>query len=246
MGELRRALSFVQGLAEGAVTSVVRDGPLTALRTPHLSLVWDANHLRVDDEAGHDAAALVEAAGRHGVPSMVVVPDETEGARLAPGFRSLGWRVVRHSYMVQRASLPAGGPNRETDIAGVEPARRELILAERWGTRQVADQVLAFERRLGGAAASDRWFAAPAAGGVAACCRLLAGGTVAQVEDVGTALSARRRGLARAVVCAAVAASRDAGHELTFLSCDADGWVGDFYARLGFEHVGLVHNFHRV
>ena len=67
-----------------------------------------------------------------------------------------------------------------------------------------------------------------------------------QVEDVGTAPAARRQGLARAVVAAAVAASHAAGHELTFLNCDADGWVAGFYAGLGFEPVGLVYNFHRV
>jgi GNAT superfamily N-acetyltransferase len=208
--------------------------------------VWDANHLRVDRAAGLDAAALARAAAGRGVPSMVVVPDQAAGERLAPGFRVLGWRVVRHRYMVFRGAVPAGAPASEAEIVAVEPARRELILTEQWGTRTVADQVLAFERRLGAAAGSDRWFAAPPSGPVAACCRVLAGGAVGQVEDVGTAPAARRQGLARAVVCAAVAASRDAGHELTFLNCDAEGWVADFYARLGFEPVGLVHNFHRV
>ena len=95
MSELDRALRFVHGLAEAAVTEVDHDGPLTALRTPDLPLVWDANHLRVDDLTGADARALAASAAQRGVPSMVVVPDEVEGERLAPGFRSLGWRVVR-------------------------------------------------------------------------------------------------------------------------------------------------------
>jgi ribosomal protein S18 acetylase RimI-like enzyme len=246
MSELHRALHFVHGLAEEAVATVDRDGTLTALRTPDLPLVWDANHLRVDGATVLDPAALAGAAADHGVPSMVVVPDAVVGERLAPGFLALGWRVVRHRYMVHRGAPPAGALAREEEIAAVEPARRDLILAEQWGTRVVADQVLAFERRLGAAAESDRWFAAPAAGPVAACCRVLAGDGVGQVEDVGTAPAARRQGLARAVVCAAVAASRAGGDELTFLSCDADGWVAGFYGRLGFEPVGLVHNFHRV
>src|SRR3989442_1745057 len=162
MSELDRALRFVHGLAETAVTEVARDGPLTVLRTPELSLVWDANHLRVVGATGADARALAASAAQRGVPSMVVVPDASEGERLA------------------------------------------------------------------------------------ACCRLLAGDGIGQVEDVGTAPAARRQGLARAVVAAATAASHAAGHELTFLNCDADGWVSDFYASLGFEPIGVVHNFHRA
>jgi GNAT superfamily N-acetyltransferase len=246
MSDLNRALRFVHRLAETAVTEVDHDGPLTALRTPDLPLVWDANHLRIDGPTGADARALAASAAHRGVPSMVVVPDAVEGERLAPGFRSLGWRVVRHRYMAHGAEPPAREAVREADIGAVEPARRDLILAEQWGTREVAEQVLAFERRLGAAAGSDRWFVAPLAGPVAACCRVLAGGGIGQVEDVGTAPAARRQGLARAVVAAATAASLAAGHELTFLNCDADGWVSDFYTSLGFEPVGLVHNFHRA
>jgi ribosomal protein S18 acetylase RimI-like enzyme len=246
MSELARALAFVHGLAERAVTEVTHDGPLTVLRTPDLPLVWDANHLRVEVATGADARALAVAAAQRGVPSMVVVPDAAEGERLAPAFRALGWRVVRHRYMAHRGEPAAVEGVGEAEIGDVEHARRDLILAEQWGTREVADQVLAFERRLGTAAASDRWFTAPRVEPVAASCRLLAGDGIGQVEDVGTAPAVRRQGLARAVVGAAVAASRAAGHELTFLNCDADAWVSDFYASLGFEPIGLVHNFHRA
>ena len=41
MSELARALAFVHGLSERAVTEVTRDGPLTVLFTPELPLVWD-------------------------------------------------------------------------------------------------------------------------------------------------------------------------------------------------------------
>ena len=246
MSELARALAFVHGLAERAVTEVTRDGPLTVLCTPDLPLVWDANHLRVEGIAGTDARALATSAAQRGVPSMVVMPDAEEGERLAPAFRALGWRVVRHRYMVHRGAAPVVDGVGEAEIGAVEPARRDLILAEQWGTREVADQVLTFERRLGAAAASDRWFTAPPAEPLVACCRLLAGDGIGQVEDVGTAPAARRQGLARAVVAAATAASRATDHELTFLNCDADGWVSGFYASLGFEPIGVVHNFHRA
>jgi ribosomal protein S18 acetylase RimI-like enzyme len=246
MSKLSRALAFTHGLAERAVTEVTRDGPLTVLRTPDLPLVWDANHLRVEGATGADARALAVSASQRGVPSMVVVPDGAEGERLAPAFRALSWRVVRHCYMVHRGKPPVVQAAAEAEIGDVELARRDLILAEQWGTREVADQVLAFERRLGAAATSDRWFTVPPSEPLTACCRLLAGDGIGQVEDVGTAPAVRRQGLARAVVGAAVAASYEAGHELTFLNCDADGWVSGFYASLGFEPVGLVHNFHRA
>ena len=64
MSELGRALDFVHGLAEAAVTTVVRDGSLTALVTPDLPLVWDANHLRMDGDPGLDAAELADEARR--------------------------------------------------------------------------------------------------------------------------------------------------------------------------------------
>src|ERR1700704_445782 len=116
MSELGRALAFVHRLAERAVTEVLPDGPLTVLRTPDLPLVWDANHLRVDGPTGADARALAASAAHRGVPSMVVVPDSAEGERLAPGFRSLGWRVVRHRYMAHSAEPPAREAVRGADI----------------------------------------------------------------------------------------------------------------------------------
>ena len=59
-----------------------------------------------------------------------------------------------------------------------------------------------------------------------------------QVEDVATLREARQRGLARAVVSAAIAASREAGHEHTCIAAVADDWPQLLYARLGFEPVG--------
>ena len=174
MSELARALAFVHGLAERAVTEVTRDGPLTVLRTPDLPLVWDANHLRVEGAAGADARAL--AASRRPARRTVDGRGARRGRGRAarPGFRALGWRVVRHSYMAHRGEPPAVEGVGEAEIGAVEPARRDLIVAEQWGTREVAEQVLAFERRLGAAAASDRWFTAPPAGRsprAAACSR---------------------------------------------------------------------------
>jgi ribosomal protein S18 acetylase RimI-like enzyme len=69
---------------------------------------------------------------------------------------------------------------------------------------------------------------------------------VAEVCDVGTHPSHRGRGLARAVVTAAVAAARGDGADLIVVTADADDWPRQLYARLGFEPVGLIERFRRV
>ena len=103
--------------------------------------------------------------------------------------------------------------------------------------QETIDQLLELERRFG-EAAGDRWFVAPDTGSPAAACCLLAGEGVGQVEDVGTLRPARGRGLAQAIVLAALAESRAAESEVTFLSADADDWPRLMYEKLGFETVG--------
>ena len=94
--------------------------------------------------------------------------------------------------------------------------------------------------RRTGEAGGDRWFVAPPEEPAAACC-LLSGGEIGQVEDVGTLAAARGQGLAKAVIRAAIAASREAGHRHTFIVADADDWPRLLYEKLGFETCGVLH-----
>jgi GNAT superfamily N-acetyltransferase len=64
------------------------------------------------------------------------------------------------------------------------------------------------------------------------------GRRVAMVEEVGTLAAHRGRGLARAVVSAAVAAARAWNAELIVVPADADDWPQLMYSRLGFAPVG--------
>jgi GNAT superfamily N-acetyltransferase len=64
------------------------------------------------------------------------------------------------------------------------------------------------------------------------------GRRVATVEEVGTLPAQRGRGLARAVVGAAVAHAGRWGAELIVVPADADDWPQVMYARLGFAPVG--------
>ena len=61
---------------------------------------------------------------------------------------------------------------------------------------------------------------------------------MATVEEVGTLIAHRGRGLARAVVLAAVAYAARWGADLIVVAADADDWPQLMYARLGFAAIG--------
>jgi GNAT superfamily N-acetyltransferase len=196
--------------------------------------------------------------------------DEADGVRLgeaveAEPARWPGWKVERNRYMAWRGgdavTIAHKGPPvssqksadsaekceragvREVGLEEIAGLRRRLI-AESMpkGVDQLeatVDQLLELEGRYG-EAGGDRWFVAPAAGQPLAACRLFRQGRIGQVEDVATRADARGRGLAKAVVLAAVATSQAAGDTATFLSADAADWPQLLYARLGFEAAGDV------
>ncbi|MDQ3630932.1 MAG: GNAT family N-acetyltransferase, partial [Actinomycetota bacterium] len=58
------------------------------------------------------------------------------------------------------------------------------------------------------------------------------------LEDVATLAAHRRRGLARAVCSAAVAAAVAAGSALVFVVAEDDDWPKELYGKLGFDSVG--------
>jgi ribosomal protein S18 acetylase RimI-like enzyme len=198
----------------------------------------------------------------------VAVLDEAEGKRLAaeleadPG-RWPGWEVERDRYMVWRGyddepeaerSQKAADSAANCERSGA--AAREVRLGEIEGLKaaiaveqtapdlghlaeETAAQLAELDRRYG-LAAGDRWFVAPAAGEPLSCCRLLRGGSLAQVEDVATLARGRERGYAKAVVRAAIAAARADAAATIFLIADAADWPQLLYGRLGFETVGEI------
>ena len=56
----------------------------------------------------------------------------------------------------------------------------------------------------------------------------------------------RRRGLARAVVRAALRSALGAGHDLVFLVADEADWPKELYREIGFEPLGVTRAFHRA
>jgi predicted GNAT family acetyltransferase len=66
-----------------------------------------------------------------------------------------------------------------------------------------------------------------------------AGARIAMVEEVATVRAFRERGLAQAVICAAVGAALAEGARLIVIPADAEDWPQLLYAKLGFEPLGI-------
>jgi len=218
-----------------------------AFLSPALPLAWDANWALVE-RTGMTALEVIAAADESlagYAHRAVAIEDEAEGERLSLEIAAIpGWEAERNLYMLlQDSGAEAPGEVLEVPLSGCEDLRRELIRGEfppdLDDLEATADQLLEMGRRTG-KAGGDRWFVAPPEKPAAACC-LLSGAEIGQVEDVGTLAAARGRGLAQAVIRAAIAASRQAGHRHTFIVADADDWPRLLYAKLGFEPCGVLH-----
>ena len=233
-----RAVAQREASARGGV-AVLDD------RTPRL---WDANHLIANAPEGLDAQELADACAVVSAEAglghrMVVVPDQEQADRLRDGFGALQWDIDRHLVMALRREPDREPPDadvRRVRFPAIKGPRRAMLLDEPWGGDDVAEQVLLRDRLIE-ENVDDQGFAAFVARRPVAFCRLISGDGVGQVEDVATLPAQRNRGLSRAVVQAAVAASRAAGHDLTIVVADADDWPRELYARLGFDDLTLVH-----
>lgn len=246
-------LAFELSLDE-RVCDEVRPAPWGRLfLTPSLPLIRDANWVALERPgmAPEEVVAIAdEALGGAGCGHRTVgVLGEADGRRLAaeleaePG-RWPGWEVERNRYMAWRGAEEAAFDAREARLAQIEELRRAITVEEAIPhdipqPAETASQLFELDRRYG-LAGGDRWFAAPGAGEPLSCCRLLRGGGIAQIEDVGTLARARDRGHAKAVVRAAIAAARAEGAETIFLTADAADWPQLLYGRLGFETVGEI------
>ncbi|HEX7279106.1 MAG TPA: GNAT family N-acetyltransferase [Solirubrobacterales bacterium] len=224
-----------------------------AFLCPTLPLVWDLNWILVERE-GMSAAEVIAAAEEvmagfdH---RAVAIRGEADGVRLAAEFADIPeWEVETTIYMLWNGGgdRSPGVGVREAHLADCENLRRELIRGgledDGIDPTEVTGQLLEMDRRFA-AASGDRWFVAPPEEPASACC-LLSGEEIGQVEEVGTLTAARGRGYAQATVLAAARASREAGHRVTFLSAEADGWPRKMYEKLGFEPGGTMHVLRRV
>lgn len=250
MPEVDRCIAFLRDHAY----RISERGPSarlgTALLRGDMPSVWSANYVLAERELDtataedlvREADELLGGAGlKH---RKVEVLDGDAGARLAGQFRALGWHVERDLVMPYRRT-----PDREPNVSGVEEIDAET-LAPTWaeGMRtdfadkeDVVQQLVAHRHAL--AAAGARFFAARVNGEVASYCDLYSDGRTAQIEAVMTLERFRNRGLARAVVTAALQAARTEGNDLVFLLADEADWPKRLYEKLGFDSEADVYEF---
>lgn len=203
---------------------------------------WDLNFAYVERPAARAAELAADAdealAGLG--HRMLVVDEPPDATRLAAELARDGWTVERHIAMVAGPLPPGRRPRqaaREVPPPDLVVPRRVAIREDGFDEATLA--AIEVADRAVGAAAAERAFASHAAdGSVAAIARLYADGVIGQIEDVHTLRRHRGRGHGQAVVLAALAASRAAGHAITFLWADEDDWPRELYRRLGFAVVG--------
>jgi ribosomal protein S18 acetylase RimI-like enzyme len=248
--DLHAARRLLAAIDVGVVEEVLPWAHGTALLTPSLPKVWDANYMRYEDDGELDPRAIADEASSIAAEAgigaaTIVVEDEDAAARLDPVLRELGFETTRLVLMRLRET-PAQPTEEvvEVPFAAVRSSRRQLMLEAFPGDEEVADQLVELDRRLE-PVVGGQWFAVRDDGEILARAWLRGDGGVGQVEDVATAIGARGRGLARAVVSAAARASVETGDELTFVVADADETTPELYRKLGFEPMGLTHRFVR-
>lgn len=251
MDAWRRAISFMRSLDERAAEETRPFSWGRAVINRRLNLVHDANYLIVDQLDGASPPALVEVAeqiqGGLGLAHRRVnVDDQAAALKLMPDFEARGFLAERFVVMVHQRP-----PDRAVATEGVEEAEWTRIRAARaverqqepWAYPELIEQILA-KQELTARLVKTRYFAACADGKVVSSCELRTEDDTAQVETVETLPPFRGRGLARAVVSAALAAA--VGHGFIFLVADHDDWPQHFYRRLGFETVGIESRFLRL
>jgi ribosomal protein S18 acetylase RimI-like enzyme len=248
---LARATSFIRELEERVAQRIEPYRYGVALLHDELPLVYDLNFVRGDDPAVEPAALAAEAERIHAraghTHRKLHVDDPDAGGRLAPPLEAMGYQVIRHLVMahVGPPDRPARGDvAEEVPLDELRGLRETATRREPWGAdAEVVRQLLA-RRDVTARATRVRSFAARVDGRPVAACELYSDGRTAQIEDVATLAEHRGRGLARAVVLAALDAAR--GHDFVFIVADADDWPQELYRKLGFEGVGLLHRFLRT
>ena len=245
MSELERAWEFESALQDRFARTRERFELGTALFNDALRRVYDANFVRFERGFDQLTGEQVEAAANELQASLrhrkVVIPDERAGARVAEELKARGWRYYTLVTMAYRASEAPGGAERRA-VEEVDPSElrhaRERALDDGQRDAEARRQIIAFTELMA-AASPTRLFAARAdRDEIGSFCALFHGDGIGQVDEVTTLQQYRRRGLAAAVVSAAVRASVESGDELTFLVADEGDWPMSWYARLGFEPIG--------
>lgn len=249
--ELARIVAMQRWVEEATATRVEPWRFGSAVWTDDFPRRYDSNFLRVEKPIGTttsgELAAEADRLQAHLSHREVIVEDVDAGARLAAGFRELGYVAERLAYMALRTDPPDASalPVREVSPQMLRPTLIATNLAMD-GMAPADAEMLADFRPVSAERAGARYFAVELEGVLASYCELYLYEGAAQVEDVNTLEAFRNRGGGRAVVLAAIAAARAAGADLVWLLADADDWPQHLYAKLGFERVGGAWQFTKM
>jgi ribosomal protein S18 acetylase RimI-like enzyme len=254
MTELKRCIALLREIDRKAAKNQVPFRFGTAYLHDEIPRVWSRNYLSLERDLESATAGLVSAEadrvlGEAGAAHRKIeVFDAEVGEGLAPGLAELGWQVECDVVMVAHRE-----PDREADLSvvdEVEPEELEPVWSEANRSEGHIDdeeviRELAESKRVLASAIDVRFFAARADREIGAYCELYSHAGTGQIENVLTLERFRKRGLARALVLRALAESRAAGNDLTFLLANNGDWPKELYSKLGFDDVGLVYDFLR-
>ncbi|MFN2388861.1 MAG: GNAT family N-acetyltransferase [Actinomycetota bacterium] len=252
-GALGRIQAFERSIQQKLAERTVASRWGTFFLNDAFDRIWDLNGLRVMDPPEAPTAAELEAEvmrviGLEGRTPKVYVEDAQVADDLTPGFEALGWSATRLETMVlERAPAPERVPAPVEEVTWEtlrplveESTRRQPYAEDEEDLRQLVERATLLPR-----AVAVRYLMARVDGAPAAYCHLYSDGATAQVEEVATLAEFRGRGLARAVITAAVRRALQDGHDLVFLVADADDWPRELYGRLGFESAGRSCDFYK-
>lgn len=253
MDDLARYLSLERRLVEKLSTRVELFEHGVAYFDEEFRERFDSNFLMVDRPSGIvTAAALMAAADRilggagyrH---REVLVRHDAAGGNMAGAFAAAGYVVDQNAIMVW-CNTPDRRPGRgaaEVDFAEVRPLLVEVYRrSSATGGARLADS-FADQHSKAARVIGARFFMARIEDTPAGSCELYMDGADAQIESVDTLEEFRGRGVATAVVLAALDAATAAGAERVFIIADDVDWPKQLYAKLGFTRVGRTWQFTR-
>ncbi|HEY1566218.1 MAG TPA: GNAT family N-acetyltransferase [Solirubrobacteraceae bacterium] len=223
------------------------------VRHPELHDVHYLNAVLLDDGTPELDGARVTALAERWLGDLghrhVVFDDAAAGERAARHLERHGWERGRIVLMVFAGDPAAAKP--DPRARAISAAEMEALQVAAVGDQApevragggLAARLVAAQRRLRATTCARCLGAGDPGGELASMGTLLLdpdldGRRVATLTEVGTRVAHRERGLARAVVLAAVAEAADWGAERILVGADADDWPQLLYARLGFAPVG--------
>lgn len=251
--DLRDALAADRAVRRrGAQEAIALDAGLV-VRHPELHDVHYLNAVLLDAGApartGAEVAALAERWQRDLGHRHVVFDDDVAGERAAAELADAGWERARTVHMAfagnPRTVTPDGRARAisEAEVEALQLANLREQGLEADARHGLAARLLATQRRLRATTSARCFGAGEPSAELASMCTLfldpeVGGRRVAMITDVGTRVAHRERGLARAVVSAAVAHAGSWGADLIVVGADADDWPQLMYGALGFEAIG--------